>query len=381
MSTARKSIFLANMSHEIRTPINGMLGLLRLLPEADDETQREYRRLIEEASSSLVHLIDDILDLSRIEADRLTLIPQAFPLEELLDHVTSFFAADVTRKGLALTIEIDEATPPTIVTDRIRLQQVLTNLIGNAVKYTERGFVRVRAYRVDWEDGGSVVMGFSIQDSGIGISEENQERLFGIFQQLDDSYAKRYGGAGVGLTVSKRLVELMGGEIKVESNPGSGSTFSFTIDAVMDRRREPREENKQMRLDLRGGLRILLAEDNEINLLAMKAQLERGGHDIIVARDGVEALERYYSDTFDVALVDIQMPNLDGIEVVKRIRANEADSFHLPVFAVTAYALDSQRVQFIEAGFDEVLTKPIDPDMLSTYLTSLWERQPGYEAL
>jgi hypothetical protein len=373
-----KSVFLANMSHEIRTPINGMLGLLRLLPEADPETQRTYHRLIEEASSSLVQLIDDILDLSRIEADRLTLMPRAFSLEELLRHVSSFFAADVERKGISLSVEIAEETPATIVTDRIRLQQVLTNLIGNAVKYTEEGFVRVRAYPVARGEDSSVEVGFSVHDSGIGISEENQAKLFGYFQQLEEGFAKKYGGAGVGLAVSKRLVELMGGSITVESSPGVGSTFSFAVDALMERRSEPREKDRQMHLELRQGLRILLAEDNEINLLAMKAQLERGGHQITVARDGFEALERYEEADFDVALIDVQMPNLDGVEVVKRIRNQESGDRHLPVFAVTAYAMDEQRIQFMNAGFDDVLVKPIAPNVLADYLARLWEN-PGAE--
>ncbi len=381
-----KSVFLANMSHEIRTPINGVLGLLRLLPDADPETQETYYRLIEEASSSLVQLIDDILDLSRIEADRLTLMPQAFSVRELLRHVSSFFAADVERKGISLSVEIDEATPDTIVTDRIRLQQVLTNLIGNAVKYTDVGGVTVRAFRhagdQDAEDpNAGVTVGFAVRDTGIGISEENREKLFGFFQQVEEGYAKRYGGAGVGLAVSKRLVEMMGGTIVVESTPGVGSTFTFTVDAVMDRRSRPREEDKQMNLELSEGLKILLAEDNEINLLAMKVQLERAGHKVTVARDGFEALEGYTEGSFDVALLDVQMPNMDGVEVVKRIRETENGGERLPVFAVTAYALDEQKVQFIEAGFDEVLVKPIAPDVLADYLARLSRDRGGYGAL
>jgi PAS domain S-box-containing protein len=376
-----KSVFLANMSHEIRTPINGVLGLLRLLPEADPETQETYYRLIEEASSSLVQLIDDILDLSRIEADRLTLMPQAFAVRELLRHVSSFFAADVERKGISLSVEVDEATPETIVTDRVRLQQVLTNLIGNAVKYTEAGSVTVRAFRHTGDEDGRVTVGFEVRDTGIGISEENREKLFGFFQQVEEGYAKRYGGAGVGLAVSKRLVEMMGGTIVVDSTPGVGSTFTFTVDAVTDRRSRPREEDKQMNLEPKGGLRILLAEDNEINLLAMKVQLERDGHQITVARDGLETLDRYNEGSFDVALVDVQMPNMDGVEVVKRIREMEKGGGRLPVFAVTAYALDEQKVQFIEAGFDEVLVKPVAPGVLADYLARLWRDRGGYGAL
>ncbi len=386
-----KSVFLANMSHEIRTPINGVLGLLRLLPDADPGTQETYYRLIEEASSSLVQLIDDILDLSRIEADRLTLMPQAFSVRELLRHVSSFFAADVERKGISLSVEIDETTPETIVTDRVRLQQVLTNLIGNAVKYTDVGGVTVRAFRQAGDQNAEdrsgkdrdsgVTVGFAVRDTGIGISEENREKLFGFFQQVEEGYAKRYGGAGVGLAVSKRLVEMMGGAIVVESTPGVGSTFTFTVDAVMDRRSRPRHEDKQMNLELREGLRILLAEDNEINLLAMKVQLERAGHEVTVARDGFEALDRHKEQDFDVALLDVQMPNMDGVEVVRRIRETEKGGERLPVFAVTAYSLDEQKVRFIEAGFDEVLVKPIAPGVLAEYLTRLWRERGNYGAL
>ncbi len=376
-----KSVFLANMSHEIRTPINGVLGLLRLLPEADAETQRTYYRLIEESSSSLVQLIDDILDLSRIEADRLTLMPQAFSIPELLRHVSSFFAADVEQKGLSFSVEIEEGLPETIVTDRVRLQQVLTNLIGNAVKYTEEGGVAVRVFRGPEGADSAVTIGFAVKDTGIGISEQNRERLFEFFEQVEEGYARRYGGAGVGLAVSKRLVEMMGGEITVESSPGDGSTFTFTLDAVMDRRSEARHEDKQMTLELRGGLRILLAEDNEINLLAMRVQLERGGHQVTVARDGLEALEHYKAETFDVALLDVQMPNMDGVEVVRRIREAEGTGTRLPVFAVTAYAMDEQKVRFMEAGFDEVIVKPVAPDALSGYLARLWEKRGDYETL
>ncbi len=378
-----KSVFLANMSHEIRTPINGVLGLLRLLPEADPETRKTYHRLIEEASSSLVQLIDDILDLSRIEADRLTLMPQAFSIPELLRHVSSFFAADVEQKGISLSVEIDEGLPDAIVTDRVRLQQVLTNLIGNAVKYTEEGGVAVRVFRGAQEGDAAVTVGFEVKDTGIGISEQNREKLFEFFEQVEEGYTRRYGGAGVGLAVSKRLVEMMGGAIVVDSTPGLGSTFTFTVDAVMDRRSGPRHEDKQMTLELRAGLKILLAEDNEINLLAMRVQLERGGHQVTVARDGLEALERYREGTFDLALIDVQMPNMDGVEVVKRIRDREAEDGNerLPVFAVTAYALDEQKVQFMGAGFDEIIVKPVAPDALEGYLARLWEKRGDYEAL
>jgi signal transduction histidine kinase/DNA-binding response OmpR family regulator len=379
-ATKAKSEFLANMSHEIRTPMNAIVGFSTLALETDlDRKQHEYVTSISTAAENLLSLVSDVLDFSKIEAGKLTLESSPFKLADTLADVQRLFRTEVRKKGLTLTV--DDRTlahphlPPNgvLLGDPLRLQQVLVNLVGNALKFTDRGEIAIDAgvrNEAAGAAGTEVLIEISVSDTGIGIGEEHQVRLFESFEQAETSTTRRYGGTGLGLTISKRLVEVMGGEIRVDSAPGKGSRFTFTVllqrsldGAEVPRPKQPRQRSAQMLRDRR----ILVAEDNPINQQLALEFLHRAGAQVDIAETGRQAIMRATERSYDAILMDIHMPQIDGLEATRTLRAQ---GLTLPIIAVSADALVERRATAREAGCNGYVTKPIDFDVLLAELAT-----------
>ena len=365
-----KSEFLANMSHEIRTPMTGVLGMIDLMRLTElSAQQNEQLEMARSSAASLLSLLNDILDLSKIEAGRLELSPVAFSIRRCVADAARVFDASVREKGLELVVQVDESVPDVLVGDPLRLRQVLVNLVGNAVRFTDRGCVSVRV-GLESQTGSEAVLHARVTDSGVGIPAEKHRLIFDPFRQADGSTARRYGGVGLGLTISARLVELMGGQIRVDSEPGKGSTFCFTVrvthaseEAKSQLARASRATTPAPELKGSGdrSLRILLAEDTVVNQRLVAQLLKKDGHDIVVVANGRETVAAALGSEFDVLLMDIQMPIMDGFEATAIIRqAEQGHGRHIPIVAMTAHTMKGDEEKCIAAGMDDYLSKPID---------------------
>jgi hypothetical protein len=371
-ANSAKSEFLANMSHEIRTPMNGVIGMTDLaLETALDEVQREYLEVVKTSAQSLMVILNDILDFSKIEAGRLDIESVVFNLPGLMTDTLKALRPRAAKKGLSLTLELGSALPRLVRSDPGRLRQILTNLCDNAIKFTTSGQVVIRLEGTPAEEG-AWTLHLSVQDSGIGIDPEKQQRIFEAFSQADSSTTRRFGGTGLGLTICSRLANLMGGRIWLDSQPGKGSTFHVAIQAQVvagsDRSAAAPAVGAEVSRAPMRSLQVLLAEDNPVNQLVAVTMLKKWGHKVVTVENGQQAFDLFFQHPWDLVLMDIQMPVMGGLEATQLIRSQEPAGTHTPIIAMTANAMASDRLICLEAGMDEHLAKPVTAASLKAVL-------------
>lgn len=378
-----KSQFLARMSHEIRTPMNGVLGMTELLAGTTlDRRQRQYAETIQHSAEALLGIINDILDFSKIEAGKMVLEDAPFDLRQTVEEAVELLLESAHAKGLKLVCELSPELYALYRGDGRRLRQVLVNLLGNAVKFTEHGQVSMRVRALDGGDEDRTIVRFEVEDTGIGIPPESQATVFESFAQADASTTRRYGGTGLGLPISDQLVGLLGGKLEVQSTAGAGSIFSFTLSFVRESA-IPTKTHSEPALGTRAGavrlgLTVLLVEDNLVNQIVAKAMLERLGCEVVMADEGAEGVQLYQTRRFDVVLMDCQMRILDGFGATAQIRAHErsANQARTPIVALTANALDGERDKCLAAGMDAYLSKPYTQIQLQQVLEQSTRQTP-----
>ncbi|HUI42180.1 MAG TPA: PAS domain S-box protein, partial [Terriglobia bacterium] len=389
-----KSEFLANVSHEIRTPMNGIIGMTELALDGPlSEEQREYLTMAKSSADSLLAVINDILDFSKIEAGKLSLSESAFDLRQCLDEAVKPLVFRARAKSLGWTCEVAGEVPKAVVGDPTRLRQIIINLVANAIKFTDRGHVGLRV-ELDSQDDAGLRLRFSVSDTGIGIPLEKQKLIFEAFSQADSSTSRKYGGTGLGLTICARLAEMMGGEIGLESEAGRGATIHFTarfgvasaaaeasLDAGAPSADEPAAAGVPKSFAPIGPpLRILLAEDNPVNQKIAQRWIEAQGHAVELVGNGRDVVDRVSLEAFDLVLMDVQMPIMDGVEATTAIRFREvATGRHLPIVAVTAHAMPGDREKYLALGMDGYLAKPIRRERLLAVIEEFCAK-PGRQA-
>lgn len=377
-ASSAKAQFLSVMSHEIRTPMNAVIGLTNvLLHEHPREDQAENLNILKSSANHLLALINDILDFSKIESGKIEFEEAPFSLAEVLDGLQKVFASKASDKGIALQVQKEPSINYLLVGDQVRLNQVFTNLVDNAIKFTDKGSVKVASQVVD-EDDASVTINFTVTDTGIGIAESKKKSIFESFTQASSDTTRRYGGTGLGLAICMRLVELQGGSIIVDSSPGSGSVFSFTLTfkkgtPVQSEEAKSPGSNTSYFLD---GMKILIAEDNEINVFVLKKFLSRWGAESESAQNGLEAVEKIKGGHFDAVLMDLQMPGLDGYGATREVRKIKDKRISAtPIIALTAAASQDIRDEVLKKGMNDYITKPFNPDELYSILSRYSEKK------
>ena len=386
-ATARtKSQFFANMSHELRTPMAGILGMLQLaLEEELAPAPREYLETTLSSARSLLRILNDILDMAKLEAGKLTIEEKPFSPQRCLTEAVDIFTPETRRKGLDFVISVGKEVPGTVAGDQARLRQVLLNLIGNAVKFTEEGKVEVRVTVGRTTPDGKRAFTFAVTDTGIGIPDDKKELLFRAFSQVDTSHSRTYGGTGLGLAICREIVELMGGTISFESKEGEGSTFSFTIplrEVVSDGDAQTAAESLSPEtITAPAGERIphlLLAEDDPTIRQILELMLTRSNYNLDIAEDGRQAVEMWEKGGYDLVLMDVQMPRLNGFEATHAIREKELErGGHTPIIAMTAHARKEDEERCLAAGMDAFISKPIDFMECLRLIEKVIKQQPG----
>jgi CheY-like chemotaxis protein len=380
-----KGRFLANMSHEIRTPLNGVIGMSRLLEDMTVPAEAaEIVHMIRSSGDALLRVINDILDFSKVEAGKLELEVAPFHLARTLEESVLLFRAVAAEKGLQLSCELAPELPVYVAGDDIRLRQVVLNLISNALKFTNSGEVVLRA-GVEREDETSHRIAIEVRDTGIGMAADQLPHLFSSFHQADVSITRRYGGTGLGLAIAKLLVELMGGTIAVESTPGEGSVFRFTV--VVGRAREPLAQGAAPTQSTEGAgeaWKVLVAEDSLVNQKVALMLLKKLGVNADLAADGAQAIALAVENRYDLVLMDVQMPEVDGLTATREIRRLIPASRQPLIFGLTAHATTEYRDICLGAGMDGYLTKPLEPEKLRVLIAELstraWSRNPASSA-
>ena len=370
-----KDQFLSNMSHEIRTPMNGIIGMTDILLNTKlTETQRKYLSAIEYSAKNLHVIINDILDLSKINAEKIELEKVNFNIRDVLESVHKTLKVKVDEKAIGFNVNIDEHVPEKLSGDPVRVNQILLNLVGNAVKFTEKGGVTLNCELRSKTDS-EILIYFDVIDTGIGIKKENLETVFESFSQANSGITRKFGGTGLGLPISKKLIELHGGTLKLQSEYGKGSSFSFVLGfgyPTVEVKKEDIRKRIKVSDEEKSKIRILLAEDNKINQLVAKRFLARFGFQLDIANDGREAIQMVRENKYDLILMDIQMPEVDGLEATRFIRSKLADhKKSIKIMAMTASVLKKEIDRCYEAGMDDYIPKPFDPDELYEKIVTL----------